>query len=232
MKMLDDRIVLIGGGGHCKSVLDCLLRTKVYREIVITDYDSPPGSLIMGCKVAGTDDVLEDLFEEGIRDAFITIGSIKSPKRRVDAYQRAKSIGFHFPCICDPSSIVAESATVGEGVFVGKNAVINSEVKICNMAIINTAAVIEHDCSIGEFTHIAVGAVVCGSTEVGCWSFVGANATLIQGLSIGEGCVIGAGCTVQRDLSAGSFVANRPDKMSFRMESGADVCMPEKWTGI
>ena len=36
---MGNKIVLIGGGGHCKSVLDSILRTCNYDEIVIT---APP----------------------------------------------------------------------------------------------------------------------------------------------------------------------------------------------
>ena len=76
------KLVLIGGGGHCKSVLDSALAMKTYEEIVITDAGLAAGKEVYVCRVAGTDKELYGLAKEGFGYAFITVGSIKSPKLR------------------------------------------------------------------------------------------------------------------------------------------------------
>lgn len=200
------KMVLIGGGGHCKSVLDTLFRLNRFSEIVITDPCLPVGTEVLGCRVAGDDGMLPELFAAGFRNAFVTVGSIKSTDRRRDAYTRAVGIGFVFPAVMDPSAVVADSATVADGVYIGKNAVVNADAVIGTMAIINTGAVIEHDCRVGEFTHVAVGVVVCGGAEIGKDAFVGANATIIQGVRIGMKSIIGAGSVVCGDVPEHGFV--------------------------
>ena len=200
------RLVLIGGGGHCKSVLDTLIKLNSYSEIVVTDCNIPVGVRILGCRVVGHDGMLSQLFGKGYKNAFITIGSIKSTNKRRDAFVRTKKIGFQFPAIIDPNAVVASSASIAEGVFIGKNAIVNADVVIGKMAIINTGAIVEHDCQIGEFTHIAVGAVVCGNAVIENNVLIGANAVVIQGVKIGRNSIIGAGSVVIHDVPENSTV--------------------------
>ena len=185
-----EKLVLIGGGGHCKSVLDVVTRSDDFSEIVITDHSLPVGTMI---------------------------GSIQSTDKRRDMFSRAKKTGFRFPVVIDPGAAVARTALIAPGVFIGKNAVVNADAVIEKMAIINTGAVIEHDCKVGEFTHIAVGAVVCGGVDIGKDVFVGANATVIQGVRIGMKSVIGAGSVVLDDVPQNLEVVGVPAKVIKRI---------------
>ncbi len=201
---MNRKIVLIGGGGHCKSVLDTLLRNNEYDEIVITDYDIPVGSEIFGCKVVGNDDLLPKLLEDGFTDAFITVGSIKSTTLRRKLYSLAVETGLNLANIIDSSAVVSEHCRFGKGIFVGKNAVVNADSEIGNCAIINTGAIIEHECRVGEFVHISIGAKLCGNVCIGDDSLIGAGSTVIQGIHIGKNVVIGAGSTVIHNVDDNS----------------------------
>lgn len=194
------KLVLLGGGGHSKSVLDVALRMNVFEEIVITDPDVPKGTKILGCIVAGTDDCLNQLYQAGFDYAFVTVGSIQINPLREKLAGKAAQIGFKFPVVRDPSAIVADSASIGEGSFIGKNVVINAETKIGKHCIINTGAIIEHECSVGDFSHVSVGTTLCGEVIVGKNCLIGSRSTVIQCLTIGNECVIGAGAVVNRNL--------------------------------
>lgn len=212
--MSDKRgIVLIGGGGHCRSVLDSIISMNKYSEILITDHSLPAGSTVMGCKVAGTDDILVDLFNDDIKDAVITIGNTGDPAKRRKVFNIAKQIGFRFPIIIDPSAVVSKEAHIEEGVFVGKKAVINAGASVGAMSIINTGSIVEHDCSIGSFVHVAVGAVVCGECRIGNDSFIGSNSTVIQCRKIGERSAIGAGAVVISDIGDNCTAVGVPAKV-------------------
>lgn len=204
--MKEKRLVLIGGGGHCRSVLDAALCMNAFREIVITDHKISAGSKIMGCKVIGNDSQLPRLYANGYTQAFIALGSIKDTKQREKLYQKASTIGFKFPNIIDPSAILSKEVILGNGVFIGKKVVVNSGSTLGDMSIINTGAIIEHDCQIGKFAHIAVGAAICGGCEIGDSTFVGANTTIIQGVKIGMNCIIGAGSIVLANVSENNTV--------------------------
>ena len=201
---MSKKIVLIGGGGHCKSVLDTLLRNKEYDEIIITDYDITAGTKICGCEVIGNDDLLPKLLENGFLDAFITVGSIKSTALRRRLFNLACQIGFNIVNIIDRSAVISEYSKFGKGVFVGKYSVINADAQIGNCAIINTGAIVEHECSIGDFAHVSVGSKLCGNVTIENDSFIGAGSTVIQGITVGKDSIIGAGSIVIKNVEEGS----------------------------
>lgn len=192
--MESKRLLLIGGGGHCRSMLDSLLRLGEYDEIGIIDRESE--SQIFGVPVIGTDSDLPRLFAQGWHDAVITLGSIGAPARRRMLFQELSEIGFRFPPVVDPSALIGVGAEIGDGTFVGKRAVINSGTRVGRCAIINTGAILEHDCSIGDFAHIAPGCTLCGQAAVGENTHVGAGSVVRQRLHIGAGTLIGAGSVV------------------------------------
>ena len=140
-------ILLIGGGGHCASVADSLLRTKCYDRIGIVDpqlvaplFDSIP--------VLGSDNDLPDLKKSGWTDAFVTLGSVGDSSKRETIYRMVKKMGFMLPDIIDPSAVVSDYCTLDDAVYIGKNAVINAGAIIGKCAIINTSAVVEHNVSV------------------------------------------------------------------------------------
>ena len=194
------KLVLIGGGGHCKSVIDAVLRAKIYSEVVITDPVILEGTTILTCKVVGNDDKLPELINDGFTDAFITVGSIESAELRKKLFMKSFVLGFNFPVIADPSAVISKNSVIGKGTFIGKNAVINADVKIGANCIINTGCIIEHECVIGDFTHISVGSILCGNVEIGNENFIGAGSTVIQGLKIGNKNIIGANSVVLSNM--------------------------------
>lgn len=194
------KLILLGGGGHCKSVLDSALRMKTFEEIVITDPHIKQGTEILGCSVVGNDDRLEQLHQEGFEYAFITVGSVSINPLREKLADKINSLGFKIPVIQAPSAITASSAIIGEGTFIGKNSVVNADSIIGKHCIVNTGAIIEHECIVNDFAHISVGAVLCGEVVVGKNSLIGSRSVVIQGLRIGNNCIVGAGAVVNKSI--------------------------------
>lgn len=194
------RLLLIGGGGHCKSVLDSVYRSGYFEETGIIDSNKKTGEMILDTPVVGTDVDLEKLSEK-YSYAFVTVGSVGNTAIRRKLYTYVKMLGYKIPNIIDPSASIAMNCQLGEGIFAGKHVVINSSASIENGAIINTAAIIEHDSYVGAFTHVSPGAVVCGNVKIADDVHVGANSTIIQGKNVRSNIVIGAGSVVTKDLT-------------------------------
>lgn len=194
------KIIVIGSGGHAKSLVDTIEKRGEYEIVGCVVNDGVEWKEGISCPIVGNDDDLEELFAQGIRYAAVGIGYLgkENPRRRL--YMRLKEIGFELPVICDYSAIISDRAEIGEGSFVGKGAVVNAGAKIGRCCIINTGAIVEHDCRIGDFSHISVSAILCGSVEVEEDCFIGANATVIQNRRIGSQCIVGAGETVKDNL--------------------------------
>lgn len=193
-----EKIILLGFGGHARSVADSIEKTGKYQIIGYTDEKKTyPDN---GYAYLGSDEELARIYESGIHLAFVTVGQLGTGRTRHMLYERLKQIGFELPVIIDPSAIVADHVVIEEGTYVGKGTIVNSNSHIGKMCIINTGALCEHDNVIGDFCHIAVRAVSSGMVTIGSNSFIGANATIIQGVNLGNEVVIGAGSVVLHDV--------------------------------
>jgi sugar O-acyltransferase (sialic acid O-acetyltransferase NeuD family) len=207
--MMGSRLILLGGGGHCRSILSSLNR-ELYDDIIIADKAELIGQSIDGIKVEATDEDLPRLFSQGYTQAFLAIGCVKADSFRRILAGRLKSIGYELPSIIDGSAVTAKSALIGEGVFLGKNSVVNAGSLIGSCAIINTGSIIEHDCRIGSFVHMAPGTVASGHVEVGDDSFIGAGSCIKQDIKIGEHTTIGMGSVILRDMPSYSVAYGNP----------------------
>lgn len=167
-------IILIGGGGHCKSCIDVIERANEFKIAGIVDRNLSMENLF-GYSLLGNDNDLSKL-KEKYEYALITIGQIKSPVVRIKLYDHIKSIGFKLPVIVSTRAYVSKHARLGEGSIVMHDALVNAGATIGNNCIINTKALIEHDAIIDDHCHISTGAVVNGGANIGCGTFVGSNA--------------------------------------------------------
>ncbi|NWQ39156.1 acetyltransferase [Bacillus sp. EB106-08-02-XG196] len=207
-----NKILLIGGGGHCKSVIDTLLKTNQYSDIGVIDQEENIGESVLGVPIIGCDEDLSRLYKTGFNEAFVTVGSVGNPKLRLKLFILLEKIGFKIPNIVDRTAHVSNQAKLDNGIFIGKNTVINAGSFIHNGAIINTSAVIEHDCIIEEFSHIAPGAVLCGHVRIGAKTHIGAKSVIKQQISIGSNTMIGMGSVVLNDIGNGVVAYGNPCK--------------------
>lgn len=209
-----EKVVLLGGGGHCISVIDAVIRQNKYKIWGITDLPSIIGKEVEGYKIMASDDELEDVFNSGVRNAFITLGSVGDSSLRRKLYFIAKKIGFNIINIIDPSAIIANSAIISEGTFVGKGSIVNAGSVIDRMVIVNSGAIIEHNCQIGAFVHLAPGCVLSGNVNIGADTHIGTGASIIQGITIGEQTVIGAGSVVVSSIGSRVTAYGNPCKIN------------------
>lgn len=198
-----DKIIILGNGGHAKSLIDIIERENVYEVAGYVVNDQKAETMDEEYPLLGSDADLEQIFQTGIKNAAIGVGFLGKSGLREKLWRNLKEIGFFLPVICDPSAVLARNVKIGEGSFIGKGSIVNADAVIGKMCIINTGAVIEHECEVGDFSHVSVGSVLCGNVKVGSSSLVGANATVIQGMSIGNNCIVGAGTTIRKNLKDG-----------------------------
>ncbi len=207
---MSKKLLLIGGGGHCKSVLDSLLELNEFAKIGIVDTKENLGKSVMGVTVVGYDDDLPALFKDGYRYAFVTIGSIGNPTLRIKLFNLLSEIGYEIPFIIDNSGKVSKQAIIEQGVFIGKQSIVNAGAVIQKGAIINSGSIVEHDCQIGAFSHIAPGAVLGGEVVVGENSHIGSNVTVKQQVHIGSNSIIGMGSVVLQNIGSNTLAYGNP----------------------
>lgn len=211
---MNKRLLLIGGGGHCNSIIDVIENSyeNHFSEIAIIDIPEKVDTYNHEYRYIGSDDDLEDLRKIGFTHAFISLGGIGNFDKRIKIYNKLKNIGFIIPNIISKSSISSKRLVIGEGNFIGKGVIINSGVVIGNNTIINTGAILEHDCKVNDFVHISPGTVLSGNVTIGFGSHIGTNTTIIQNIIIEENVIIGAGSVVVRDIQKNTMAYGVPCK--------------------
>jgi len=204
----DDRLVIIGAGGHARVVID-VARAAGFNPVAALDPASS-GSRCNGVEVFGGDDLAESLFAQGLRQAVVAIGD-NQLRTRLGA--RLEEIGFTLPLIGHPSAVLSPSARIGPGTVIMPLAVVNACAKIGRMVIINTNAVIEHDCQIDDGVHIAPGSRLGGTVWVGTCALVGIGSVIRPETKVGGFTVIGAGSTVIGNIEGESVAIGSPAKV-------------------
>lgn len=178
------QILLVGGGGHCKSVIDVIEQENNYTIVGIIDKKELLGQEVLGYKVIGCDDDLEVLSQR-YKYALVTVGQIQSNTLRVKLFNHLKQIGYTLPVIISPLAYVSKHAEVAEGTVIMHHALINSSVIVGQNCIINSKALIEHDATIEAHCHISTATVINGGVIVKSNSFVGSNTTTKEYSEIG-----------------------------------------------
>ena len=185
------KLILIGGGGHCKSCIDVIEQENKFIIAGIVDINRSISDLL-GYRLLGHDDDLAKL-KLSYDYALITIGQIKTPAIRVRLFAYAKSLGFKLPVIISPRAYVSKHANIGNGTIVMHDALINAGAEVGDNCIINTKSLIEHDAVIENNCHISTGAIINGGAIVKQSSFVGSNAVTKESVKTNEKDFIKAG---------------------------------------
>ena len=191
-----NKIILIGGGGHCKSVIDVIEQQAQFEIVGIVDKPELLGSKILGYQVIGNDFDLESLAKK-YQYALITVGHIKSPLLRIKLFDLANTVGFILPSIVSPNAYVSKYSKIGNGTIIMHHAIVNANTSISDNCIVNTKALIEHDCLISSHCHISTNAIINGGVKIGPKCFIGSNVTTKDNITIKEKSFIKAGALVK-----------------------------------
>jgi acetyltransferase EpsM len=199
-------IVIYGAGGHGKSVLDLLNVLDTYQVIGFVDDGVPPGENIMGVPVLGNKDILPQLYRRGLRLAVNAVGGIGNVSIRQLVFQRMIEVGFDFPVIAHHSAFIEPSAVLSPGVQVFPHAYVGSEVRVGFGSIVNTGAIVSHECILGDLVNISPGAILAGGVEVKDGSLIGMGVAINLQVRVGSGARIGNNATVNTDVPDGGVV--------------------------
>lgn len=205
-------ILILGAGGQARVVIDMLARIKRYQPLgCLWVGDAVPEGLgdVLGVPVLGVHADMATVAEMHlVTTCALAIGD---NAMRAEVSELARESGFHQPCLIDPSAVVSEYATVGEGSVVCPQAFVGPGASLGRGVIVNTTASVDHDCEIGDFAHIAVGGRLAGNVSVGERSLIGAGCVALPGVSVGSRTIVGAGSLITREIGDDqTFYQQRP----------------------
>ena len=190
------KLVIIGAGGHCRSVLSAAQSMKIWQDFKIIDLNfTNQNEKIIGYKVYPIEKVNEYIKRK--LDFFIAIGDNKI---RETTYRSMKEHECSFVNIIHPNSHIDKNSSLGKGNFVGQFSNIGACARLGNFNIVNNYGNVEHEVTLGDFNHLAPSSTICGRSKLKDNIFVGSNAVIIEKLSIAKNTTIGAGSVVLKSV--------------------------------
>ncbi len=199
-------VILYGGGGHARVVLDCLQSAGTVITGILDD--NPTLQIVAGIPVSHG--YQPDWFPEL---SFVLAVGDNATRRRL-----ALLVQHPFTKAIHASAIVSPFARVNEGTVIFHRAVVQTGTVVGQHVILNTASVVDHDCILANFVHVGPSASLCGGVNIGEGTLIGAGATVVPGVSVGKWCVIGAGAVVTRSIPDFSVAVGVPARVMKRTD--------------
>ena len=185
-------IVLIGCGGHAKSIIDIIEGLDIWKIFGLIGLKEEIGKETLGYKCIGCDSDLNEIYSY-CKNAFISIGQINNVQKRVLVGETLNKYNFNIPRIFSKNSYISKHAEINYGTSIGHGTIVNAGSKIGCNCIVNSNALIEHDVKIGDYCHISTGTIINGQVEIGEGSFIGSGTIIREGLKIPPYSIISAG---------------------------------------
>lgn len=194
------RLAIWGAGGHAKVVAEAVRRAGVWEVAGFLDDQTPEraGEAFAGSVILGGRSALAALREAGVTALHLAFGHNEA---RQTLGAELAAAGFQLPVVTDPSAVVASSARLGDGCFIGPGAIVNADARLGRHVIVNSGVIVEHDTVVDDAVHLAPRACLAGHVQIGALSFVGAGSVVRDRVRIGRACTVGMGSIVVRDLS-------------------------------
>ncbi|XZE55164.1 acetyltransferase [Planctomycetaceae bacterium SH139] len=206
-------LIGIGAGGHAKVVLDTLLLNPHYQLRGLLDNNQEMhGQFVLGIPVLGGDEQLASLREAGVRHAFIGVGTAKDTKLRRQVWGWLQKNEMQVVTTIAISAVVSKYSQIGRGATLLAASTVQAGACLGDNVVVNTRAVVEHDCQLHDHVHIASGAVLAGGVIVETGGFIGAAACVKPGVRIGRGATVGCGAVVVHDVPPATTVIGNPAK--------------------
>lgn len=181
--MMDRTLLILGAGGHGKSVAEAALLSGEWQDILFLDDAWPSVSLALDCPVVGKTEAVGEWVSK-CQGAIAAVGNNSVRHSWVELIEHAE---IELVSIIHPRAWVSPSAVIGAGTAVMAGAVVGTVSSVGKGAIINCNATVDHDVVMDDFSHLGVGVQLAGGVKVG------AAAWLQAGSSCGYSVVVEAG---------------------------------------
>ena len=183
------RLLIIGAGGHGRSVAEAVLLRQEYELTAFLDDAVQPGQSVWDWPVWGTTSALADC--RGRIDAVVV--ALGNNKLREALHLRVRAAGLALAIVVHPAAFVSPRATVGEGSVLMAGAVVGTGAELGESVIVNCGAVVDHDCRVEPFGHLGVKAGMAGGTVLGHGAWMQAGSSLGYGVRLPAGRVLRTG---------------------------------------
>lgn len=191
--MKPKEVILVGAGGHALSLAE-------FAGDEIWGYLANEENPELRARWLGSDNEATNYIRKGYPFHMAYVYSdLPIMRKRGLLLEEYEKKGARFASLISPTAIITFNSKIGEGCAIMAGAIVNRAELESNI-IVNSGAIIEHDCKIGKNTFIGPGAVIGGFTTIGENCFVGLGARISNGLTIGDNVTVAMGAIVNKNL--------------------------------
>ena len=186
------RLIILGAGGHGRSVADMVLAQEEFDLIGFLDDTYPELQSVWGVPVLGAIKAAPE-WRTAAEYAFVAIGNNAA---RESFCMMLRAAGFSLPTIIHQRAVVSSRAVIGDGTAIMAGGVVGAEAELGQGVIVNACAVVDHHAKVGDYGHLGVSAAMAGGTCLGRSAWMQAGAVLGYGVHVPDGSVLAAGTAV------------------------------------
>lgn len=205
---ISERVLIIGTGAQAKYAIEIFTLRKITVLGLISPLSGPLPKSVNSVKVLGSMDDFDNIYLKKKKPSLLFACSSNEMKEEL-----SEKLSGHLPSYINaihPSSVIASSAHLGNGVIINPNAVIQPDARIGDHVMIHAGVIVEHDCVIGNYVNLAPRVVLAGHVKIGNGTTVYTGAVVIPAVTIGEYSIIGAGSVVIKSIDDKCKVAGIP----------------------
>ena len=202
MSMDSVGIIVLGAGGHGKSLISILLADQQKIIGVLDDDPTTWHTEILDVPVLGPMKLIESYSGNPVCNG---IGNNKKRKAVVQRFPNVKWTGHN-----SSWAYINPKAKIGVGTFIFPFAVVGAEAIIGEHAIISSHTTLGHDANIGNFSQLAPGVQVAGDAVIEEAVMLGMGSIVCPKVRVGTGATLAAGAVAVKDISSDITVYGSP----------------------
>ena len=170
------------------------------------------GKIIDGYEIIGDYEYLYGVS----KDSWIVCG-VANPYDRELTIKKLKNKGFfNFPVLIDPSAVISERSSIGEGTVVFANSFVSLDSFIKNHVLVGVGSTIGHDAIVEDYVSIYPGVHVSGNVHIKGSSELGSGSAIVQGITVGEQTTIGMCSSVIQNVPDCCTVIGNPAQVIYK----------------
>jgi len=208
-------VVVIGAGGFGRETLDVIeaanrASAPLGMNVIGVVDDDPSDQSLERLRVRGYAHIgtIHDVLEAAPCRHFVL--AVGSPSAKASIAAVFCAAGWVAVTVLHPDAVLGSQVRIGDGAVICGGVQVSTNSSIGMHVHLNPNATIGHDAVLGEFTSINPGAIISGEVEVGARTLIGAGAVVLQGLVIGHDSLVGASSCVTKDVPSDTVVVGIP----------------------
>ncbi len=210
--MLNKEIYILGVGHNTIVYID-LAESCGYKIVGLYHYnDERTGENIHGIPIIDSN---ATLFNKKSLEGMSFAISVGDNKIRAELAAKIREKGGEIPILIHPTAVVSKYSSIGEGVVIHANAVVQADVEIKKDTVLSYNTSVTHTSSIGEACYLAFNSTIGAYVKIQDFVFIGQSASIVSGKLeyVGSNAIVGAGSVVIKNVEANSVVAGNPAKL-------------------